>query len=486
MSKATRRISGNGSVVAAAGGVSWIDAELAGCALGDKRRCDRLRRLLHQLERAMGSPLPLACQDWANTKAAYRFLSSDRFGEDAILGGHFRATASRFAATDGPVLVVQDTTEFSFRWAKPETIGAIGRVPIGRDRNGNPRTYTQCGLLMHASLVVTTAGLPLGLAAVQFWTRKAFKGTNALKRHINPTRVPIEEKESIRWLSSLAQSGALLGDPARCVHIGDRENDIYEFFCAAREAGTHFLVRTCVDRLADDGCRTVARVMARGPVAGQHRIEVTAEDGSVSEAVLKLRYKRVHILPPIGKQKRYPALDLTVIHAREARTPRGRDRVDWKLVTDLPVTSPEEVVEKLRWYAQRWKIELFHKILKSGCRVEAARLRTAERLAKLIAVFCILSWRIFWTTMINRVAPDAPPRSVLTEAEITVIDRAVRNRTTIPVEKTLAHYLIKVACLGGYLARARDPPPGNIVMWRGWSRLMDMVLGADLMQPKCG
>lgn len=226
--------------------------------------------------------------------------------------------------------------------------------------------------------------------------------------------------------------------------------------------------------------------MARVPVAGQHRIEVTAEDGSVSEAVLKLRYKRVHILPPIGKQKRYPALDLTVIHAREARTPRGRDRVDWKLVTDLPVTSPEEVVEKLRWYAQRWKIELFHKILKSGCRVEAARLRTAERLAKLIAVFCILSWRIFWTTMINRVAPDAPPRSVLTEAEITVIDRAVRNRTTIPVEKTLAHYLIKVACLGGYLARARDPPPGNIVMWRGWSRLMDMVLGADLMQPKCG
>jgi Transposase DNA-binding len=341
-----------------ADGVSWIDTELAGCALGDKRLCDRLRRLLHQLEIAMGAPLPLACQDWANTKAAYRFLSSERFGEDAILAGHFQATASRFAATAGPVLVVQDTTGFSFRWAKPETIGAIGRVPIGRDRNGNPRTYTQCGLLMHSSLVVTTEGLPLGLATVQFWTRKEFKGTNALKRHVNPTRVPIEEKESVRWLSSLAQSGALLGDPGRCVHIGDRENDIYEFFCAAREAGTHFLVRTCVDRLAGDGRRTVARVMARVPVAGQHRIAATAEDGSVTEAVLKLRCKRVHILPPIGKQKRYPALDLTVIHAREARKPRGRDRVDWKLVTDLPVTSPEEAVEKLRWYAQRWKIEV--------------------------------------------------------------------------------------------------------------------------------
>jgi hypothetical protein len=465
---------------------SWVDGELAGCALGDKRLCDRLRRLLRQLEGAMGAPLPLACQDWANTKAAYRFLSSGRFGEDAILAGHFQATASRFAATGGPILVVQDTTGFSYRWAKPETVGAIGRASTGRDRNGNLRPYTQCGLLMHASLVVTTEGLPLGLAAVQFWTRKEFKGTNALKRHVNPTRVPIEEKESVRWLSSLRQSTALLGDPDRCVHIGDRENDIYEFFCAAREAGTHFLVRTCVNRLAGDGRRTVSAMMARVAVAGRHSVEVTAEDGSVAEAVVNLRYKRVHILPPIGKQKRYPALDLTVIHAREAARPRGRDRVDWKLVTDLAVTSPEEAVEKLRWYAQRWKIELFHKILKSGCRVETARLRTADRLTKLIAVSCILGWRIFWTTMINRAAPNAPPHVALTEAEITVINRAVRDRPTTPGEKTLSHYLTKVARLGGYLARARDPPPGNTVMWRGWSRLVDMVLGADLMRPKCG
>jgi hypothetical protein len=486
MSEAARPASGNGSGVIVAGEASWIDAEVAGCALGDTRLCGRLRLLLQQLEGAMGAPLPLACQDWANTKAAYRFFSNERFGEDAILTGHFQATASRFAATTGLMLVVQDTTEFGFRWAKPETLGAIGRAPIGRDRNGNPRTYTQCGLLMHASFVVTTEGLPLGLVAVQFWTRKEFKGTNALKRHVNPTRVPIEDKESIRWLSSLKQSNALLGDPERCVYVGDRENDIYEFFCAAREAGTHFLVRTCVDRLAGDGRRTVARVMARVPVAGQYRIAVAAEDGTVTEAALSLRYKRVHILPPIGKQKRYPALDLTVIHAGETRKPRGRERVEWKLVTDLLVASPEDVVEKLQWYAQRWKIELFHKILKSGCRIEAARLRTAERLTKLIAVFCILSWRIFWMTMVNRIAPDAPPQSALTDTEITVIDRTARDRSSIPGEKTLSYYLTKIACLGGYLARARDHPPGSTVMWRGWSRLMDIMLGAELMQPSCG
>ena len=465
---------------------SWVNDELARSAFGDKRLADRLRRLLQQLEGAVGQPLPLACQDWAGTKAAYRFFSNERFGEDAILAGHFRATAGRFAATDGPILVVQDTTELVYNWARPDTVGAIGRGTTGRDRDGKLRVYTQCGLLMHASLVVTTEGLPLGLAAAQFWTRAKFKGTNALKRHVNPTRVPIEQKESVRWLAGMRQSTALLGEPGRCIHVGDRENDIYEFFCAAHAAGTHFIVRACVDRLAGDGKHTVTAEMAHIPVQGQHRIEVTAEDGSTSEAIAELKFGRVHVLPPIGKQKRYPALDLTIIHAQEATEPAGRSRIEWKLVTDLNVASPEEALDKLRWYAQRWKIELFHKTLKSGCQAEAVRLRTAERLTKLVAVLCILAWRVFWTTMINRAAPDAPPRLTLTAPEIDVLDRAVRDRRDAPPGKTLSSYLMKVARLGGYLARTHDPPPGITVMWRGWSRLMDLTLGASLMRPGCG
>jgi transposase-like protein len=240
---------------ACGGSESWVDGELACDAFGDKRLADRLRRLLHQLEGAVGQPLPLACQDWANTKAAYRFFSNERFAEDAILSGHFRSTAGRFAAAEGVVLVVQDTTELVYNWARK--VGAIGVGQAGRDRDGKPRVYTQCGLLMHTGLVVTPEGLPLGLAAARFWTRAKFKGTNALKRHVNPTRVPIEQKESVRWLKGMEQATALLGAPGRCVHIGDRENDIYEFFCAAaRAAGTHFLVRTCVDRLAGDGGHT--------------------------------------------------------------------------------------------------------------------------------------------------------------------------------------------------------------------------------------
>jgi hypothetical protein len=427
----------------------------------------------------MGESIPLVCQDWANTKAAYRFFSNERVSEAAILAGHFQSTRDRAAATDGLVLVLHDTTEFSYRREKPEAIGITKRINSGRDKAGRLRSHTVCGILMHSSLAVTTEGLPLGLAAVKFWTRKKFKGTAALKRKINPTRVPIEKKESIRWLENLKQSTTLLVDPGRCLHIGDRESDIYELFCAAQEAGTHFLVRTCVDRLAGDGDHTISEEMDEAAVKGLHRIEVRDSNGDPEEAVLEIRYRRIRVLPPIGKQKRYPALTLTVIHADERGTPKNRKKIEWKLITDLPVQSRQDAIEKLKWYALRWKIEVFHKILKSGCKAEESKLRTAQRLANLIAVFCILSWRVFWMTMLNRSAPTALPDLALTATEIGLLDHLVKDKDRqSPRRRTLSNYLIKIARLGGYLARANDPPPGNTVMWRGLSRLTDIELGA--------
>ena len=122
----------------------------------------------------------------------------------------------------------------------------------------------------------------------------------------------------------------------------------------------------------------------------------------------------------------------------------------------------------------------------SGCRAEDARLRSAERLVKLIAVFCILAWRVFWTTMVGRAAPGADPRLAVTAAEIALLDRLVPDRAA--GGRTLSAYVVKVARLGGYLARSRDPPPGNLVMWRGFARLADIALGATFARasPGCG
>jgi Transposase DNA-binding len=459
---------------------NWVDQEIAGCEFADARLGKRFRNLLGQISDAVGESIPLACQDWANTKAAYRFFSNGRVSEADILSGHFRATSDRFAKSAGFVFVLHDTTEFSFQRDDHAPIGITCNVNSGRDKAGRLRRHTVCGILMHSSLALTASGLPLGLSAIKFWTRKKFKGTAALKRKVNPTRVPIEHKESVRWLENLEQSSAILGEPGRCVHIGDRESDIYELFCLARKIDTHFLVRTCVDRLAGDGGHTVADEMKRVKISGPHRLEVRDAAGKPDVAILEIKYKRICLLPPIGKQKRYPALEATVIHAYEHGRPKNRKRIDWKLLTDLPVRSLGEAVEKLRWYAMRWKIELFHKILKSGCKAEDSKLRTAERLVNLISIFCIVSWRIFWMTMLNRTAPGAPPKAALTETEMRLLDHLVPNKPDLQAKKSLSGYLIKIARLGGYLARANDPAPGNIVMWRGLSRLTDIELGARL------
>ncbi|GHC13827.1 IS4 family transposase [Cerasicoccus arenae] len=466
----------------------------------------RFRTVLQQLDGASAESIPWACQDWSNAKAAYRFFDNDRVSDADILAGHFRSTSERFASTCGTVLVLHDTTEFCYQ---RENIGLLHKPRLAQNAQWREK-HPLRGLSMHSSLVVTTGGVPLGLGAARFWTRNKFKGANALKRKINPTRVPIEQKESIRWLLNLRESTSLLGKPDRCVHIGDRESDIFELFCAAHETGSHFLVRTCVDRLVNDGSclcfrfvhcfgsflepssepqikcakqylRYLAKEMAVVPVKGLHRIEVPDSKDKLAKVVLELEYRKIHIRPPVGKQSNYPPLDLTVLHAVERDAPQGRAPIEWKLLTDLPVASRKQAIEKLQWYALRWKIEVFHKVLKSGCKVEASGLRTAKRLIRLIATCCILAWRIFWMTMVNREEPQAPASIALIVDEIRVLDRlraAKSNTTNKPL--LLSDYITQIAKLGGYLARARDPAPGNIIMWRGLTRLADFTFGFSL------
>jgi hypothetical protein len=330
---------------------AWVEHELEGGQFPDRRLKARLGALLRDLGQHVGGTVPLACQDWAATKAAYRFFDNPRVDEGVILGGHFAATAGRFAATPGTVLVLHDTTEFSFRRDAPEEVGYLGRTRTRR------AVHTVCGLLMHSALALTTDGLPLGLAAVKFWTRKKFKGTRALRNRVNLTRIPIARKESVRWVENVVQSTRQLGEPCRCVHVCDREADIFELVCAAGAVGAHFLVRTCVDRSAGWGT-TISRKMAREPIRGGHEVEVRDNRGRVSKARVQLRFCRMTIHPPVGKQKTYPSLSLTVIHAHERGKPAGRDPIRWHLLTDLPVERASAAVEKLNWYALRWNIEM--------------------------------------------------------------------------------------------------------------------------------
>lgn len=170
---------------------TWIDAEIETSKFKDERIHKRFKNLVAQMWTGVGESIPFACQDWANTKAAYRFFSNKRVSEEEILQGHFQSTKDRISKTKCPILILQDTTEFSYQREKPELIGATRIIKSGNSLYGHLQRHTIYGLLMHSSLSVTTAGLPLGLTAIKFWTRKKFKGCKALQKSINLTRIPI-------------------------------------------------------------------------------------------------------------------------------------------------------------------------------------------------------------------------------------------------------------------------------------------------------
>ena len=176
---------------------AWIDRETVGCSFPDYHLGKRLHKVLESLSKGLGDSPPLACHDWAATKAAYRFLDNPRVDENMILASYFEATRTRFAALEGLTLVLHHTTELSYQRTDPGAVGKTHKSYIGRMKAGRPSTRTICGLLMHSSLGVTMEGPPLRLAAVKFWTRKKFKGISALKGKINIRPFPSSLRDTV-------------------------------------------------------------------------------------------------------------------------------------------------------------------------------------------------------------------------------------------------------------------------------------------------
>lgn len=455
----------------------WLDAELSGCEFKDKRLGDRFKKIAKALASGSGKSIPQVCEEWAMTKSAYRFLSNERVDESEILAGHFQQTVKRIEECEGPVLALHDTTEFTYRRENPEEVGYTRKLPASQRVKAafgdNPKA---CGILMHASLAITPEGLPLGLISTRFWTRQVFKNTNLLKRKINPTRIPIEEKESIKWIENLqASTGGISSDPSKLVHVGDRENDIFEYFCECEQLGCYFLIRSSVNRLADE--TTIAEELAMHEDCFEHTITFVDANGHQQRAELQVKVKHVELHPPTDKQARYPSLEVAIVSAVEAEKPTDRERIRWTLITNLPVKTEQDALTVLDWYKQRWKIEIYFKILKSGFKAEESRLRTAERLSRLISIFCILAWRIQWITMLNRESIRLPPQIAFDEIDIKLL---THHRKGLESPTTLSDYILRLAKMGGYLARKNDPPPGNTVIWRGLNRLYELRTGYEL------
>jgi hypothetical protein len=446
---------------------SWAEEEFATVALKDVRLNRRCQVLASAFEQQPTVPLNQACEDWADTKAAYRFMGNPKVSPGAIVAPHCQRTVERMKAHE-LVLAVQDTTFFNYT-AHPQTegLGEIGK-----------KEQQQRGFGMHTTLALTPHGLPLGLLTQAFFTRPVGEPAhtpNELRK------LPIEEKESYRWLEALEQTLALTPEQVQVVTVCDREADIYELFALAHKRPASLLVRASADRcLADNKVKHLWEKVERRRRVGELSVEITGnQNRPARQATVSLRFCQVTLKPPTRprSQDKLPPVTLTAILVREEHPPADIDEpIEWLLLTNVPVPSLEGAVQVVGWYCGRWQIEVFHKVIKSGCTVEACRLQTADRLQNYIALMSVVAWRLHWLTYINRCDPNQPCTVVLTTPEWQALYLRIHKTLTFPKKLPTVHQVIRwIAQLGGFLGRKADGEPGITVLWRGWQRLQDMA-----------
>lgn len=459
----------------------WTAAEFAAAQLPDQRHCKRLRMMAKSFAQKPTAPIPQACEGWSQAKAAYRFLENEAIEPGAIRQSHHQATLQRVRAHP-LVLAIQDTSALNYS-THPSTAG-LG--PIGS------HSAKTIGLLLHSTLAVTPSGQPLGF--LHNSVRARSKGRKVTDRH----KRKLVTKESYKWVESLkaCQTLAPLCPETLLVNVTDREGDLYELFVQAisleSPSKVHLLVRARHDRKLEDHSRSLWQEVARQPVASTLQVRVGRRgDQPARLAQLSVRFCPVQLRAP-ARLSGQPSIQLWAIEAREPRPPKGVTPIVWHLLTTLPVSSVEQALERVSWYAQRWQIEVIHKILKSGCKVEQRQLQTARRLERVLSLDLIVAWRVLALCKVARELPDDPISHWLPSAQWQALWCHVHQRTDPPSTAPTAGQAVRwIARLGGFLGRKSDGHPGTTTLWRGLEQLEAMTKMWQLCHqenrgPKCG
>ena len=421
--------------------------EFSGAALGDQLLTKRLIRLVDDLSAEPTKSIPLACGGLAETKAAYRLLDNEVVDWRAVLAAHGEPTVARMGREDR-VLCLQDTTELDF--TSQPGIAGLGRLSDER----------QHGMYLHPTLAVSESGVALGVLDAWMWVRKP-KGETDIT-------------ESRRWTEGYERIAELAErlPNTRLVYVADRESDLRELLDRAAELGypADVLLRAKHDRILAEGGKLRADV-ARQAVLGEVEFAMPAARGRTARTVVQtVRAARVTLARHAGK-----TCELTVILAREEAPPAGEKPVEWLLLTNEPVTTLDDAVLRIGWYRRRWLAEIFFRILKSGCRVEALQLATVERLERALVIYLVIAWRILYLITLGRDGPDLPCEVAFTAEEGRAAWLMAKRQAPPAAPPTLGEMMRLVAGFGGFLGRKGDGHPGPKALWEGLMKLMAYV-----------
>lgn len=412
--------------------------------------------------------LPKQHGDWADLKAAYRFYNNPKVTPDALRAEHLNHVRTACAAR-ATILCVQDGSELDY--SSHKTVQGLGFVGDGRGR----------GLLQHSSLAVTTEGSVLGVLHQIWWKRvRTPDGETRKQRRSRP-------KESDLWGQSM-RAVAALKLPCRVIHVCDRGADIFETMHAAREQKEGFLIRAEHDRCVEDGREKLWAMMQRQPVLGTRVVEVSPRSvrgGRPAQprrtARCALRFAPVRIPPPRNDPRFQTMIAAWAVYLIELDPPAGMDPIEWMLLTSEPVEDLDQANTCMTWYTFRWRIEEWHKAVKSGCRLEAAQFETAEAIERLATMVGIVAVRMLQlrdaaqttldTSEIDDASPSEQPHVLQAMAPwewIVVVSWLAR---CAPESLTPRLFWRTIARRGGFIGRKSDGHPGWQTIWRGWSEI---------------
>ena len=471
----------------------WVIEEMKTAKLGDKRLNARLAQVLSQLAARPTASIPAACGGRAEMVAAYRFCENENTSFDGVLHPHIDATRQRMAAQ--PVVVLaQDTSEIDVTRPEQQVTGA---GPL----DGNSRR----GALLHLMHAFTPDGTPLGTVSGTAWVRDEEPVCASLSR-AERAAMPIEEKESYRWVVTLQQASeeARHCPTTQLINVADSEADIYEVLAeGTREPRTiDWIVRACQDRalLCENGQNTggkyIREYVLQQPVLFDKTIQVRGRKAKVAcdtrgrrqprqsrEAEVVVRAARVTLRPPWRPDRELPPVTVNVVLVSEVNLPSGDAPIEWLLLSSLPIDSVEQVQQVIQYYCVRWMIEIFFRVLKSGCRVEERLFEQMDRLLTCLAVYVIVAWRTLYVCRLGRSCPEMNCEAVFEPAEWKSVWKVVHREDPPLQPPSLGVFIRLVAQLGGYVNRKRADPPGPQTIWIGLQRVHDFATCWQLFGP---
>jgi hypothetical protein len=440
----------------------WAEEEFGTVRLYDNRLKQRLYNIAQDFYGQPQAGIPQACGCRARTMGAYRLFQNPKMTMDVVLNAHKEATLERIKA-ERIVLAPQDTTTLNYT-THPMTEG------LGPIRN---RGDTFMGLLLHDTLAFTQEGTPLGILDAQCWARDPQDRGKRYRRH----DLPIEQKESMKWLRSFRKVAELqkLCPDTLLVSIGDRESDLYELFVEAVKdpGGPGLLVRAEKSRNRKVEEQFLWELMLQQDVAGSLKIHVPRTGSrKARNAWVDLRFAEVELKAP-NRSGSVPAVRVGAVYLLEqASDERVDSPIEWMLLTTVEVKTFEDARKRVEWYSGRWGIEVYHRTLKSGCRIKDRQLGTADRLETCLGIDMVVAWRIYHLTMLGRETPELPCTVFFKDIEWKALCCYVKKTPVTPKKPpSLREAMFMVGAIGGHLGRKSDGFPGTQTLWRGLQRL---------------